>query len=111
MFISLQAHLANADRDRRIVDRPNLFVDGVLELMAMGGRPIRAEIATLTAVVTIDCSAADFAGALGLPTQVLLTGHPTWQWPEDRSFYTSVRTLRSVAQLDLTEQAPAPGPK
>jgi hypothetical protein len=41
------------------------------------------------------------------PAQVLLTGDPTWQWPEDRSFYASVQTRRDVAQVVLTDPAAA----
>ena len=49
--------------------------------------------AVMNALRTIDCSAAHFAGALNVPTQCILTGYPTWQWPLDGSLYTSVRCV------------------
>ncbi len=44
-----------------------------------------AQMAALDLVVTIDNSTAHFAGALGLPTRVLLPFVPNWRWPAKRS--------------------------
>lgn len=98
VFVSLQANVRDADRVRRLIGKENLVVDLEVDPVAAVERQL-AQIAALHGVVTIDCSAALFAGALGVPTQCLLTGEPTWQWPERRSFYSSVRVLESPDQV------------
>ena len=105
LFVSLQAGLRGAERDRRIVGAGNLVVDAGIDPIASPEDQL-AQIAALDAVVSIDCSAAHFSGALGRPTQVLLTGEPTWQWPEGRSFYTSARVVRSAEELAIGQRQP-----
>jgi hypothetical protein len=50
-------------------------------------------------VVTIDTMVVHLAGALGLPTLLLLRRHADWRWMDDRTdtpWYPSVRLLRQV---------------
>ena len=56
-----------------------------------------AQIAALDLVITIDNSTAHFAGALGIPTWVLLPFAPDWRWLLDRDdspWYPTVRLFR-----------------
>jgi ADP-heptose:LPS heptosyltransferase len=50
-------------------------------------------------VITIDNSAAHLAGALGVPTWVLLPFAPDWRWLLDRDdspWYPSIRLFRQT---------------
>jgi hypothetical protein len=50
-------------------------------------------------VVTVDTMVVHLAGALGLPTLLLLRRHADWRWMDDRTdtpWYPSVRLLRQV---------------
>ena len=56
-----------------------------------------AQIAAMDLVITIDNSTAHLAGALGVPTWVLLPYTPDWRWflhREDSPWYPSVRLFR-----------------
>lgn len=56
-----------------------------------------AQIAAMDLVVTIDNSTAHLAGALGVPTRVLLPAVPDWRWleaREDTPWYPSLRLFR-----------------
>jgi ADP-heptose:LPS heptosyltransferase len=56
-----------------------------------------AQIAAMDLVVTIDNSTAHLAGALGVPTWVLLAAVPDWRWleaREDTPWYSSLRLFR-----------------
>ncbi|MGH6883086.1 MAG: tetratricopeptide repeat protein, partial [Hypericibacter sp.] len=56
-----------------------------------------AQLAALDLVVTIDNSAAHFAGALGVPCWVLLPFLPEWRWQRDRAdsiWWPSLRLFR-----------------
>jgi len=56
-----------------------------------------AQIAALDLVITIDNSTAHFAGALGVPTWVLLPFNPDWRWllnRDDSPWYPSIRLFR-----------------
>ncbi len=58
-----------------------------------------AQIAALDLVITIDNSTAHLAGALGVPTWVLLPFVPDWRWLLDRSdspWYPSIRLFRQT---------------
>lgn len=56
-----------------------------------------AQIAAMDMVVTIDNSTAHLAGALGVPTWVLLPFSPDWRWlqtREDSPWYPTMRLFR-----------------
>ncbi|MFT6582412.1 MAG: ADP-heptose:LPS heptosyltransferase [Alphaproteobacteria bacterium] len=56
-----------------------------------------AALCALDRVITIDTSTAHLAGALGVPTWVLLKFAPDWRWMLDRNdspWYPSLRLFR-----------------
>jgi ADP-heptose:LPS heptosyltransferase len=56
-----------------------------------------AQIAAMDLVITIDNSTAHLAGALGIPTWVLLPFAPDWRWMldrEDSPWYPTMRLFR-----------------
>jgi ADP-heptose:LPS heptosyltransferase len=62
-----------------------------------------AQIAAMDLVVTIDNSTAHLAGALGVPTWVLLPFAPNWRWLLERSdslWYPSIRLFRQTREGD-----------
>jgi tetratricopeptide (TPR) repeat protein len=62
-----------------------------------------AQIAALDMVVTIDNSTAHLAGALGIPTLVLLPFAPDWRWllaRDDSPWYPTVRLFRQPKRGD-----------
>ncbi len=63
-----------------------------------------AALATLMdVVITVDTSLAHLAGALGLPTWVLLPDVPDWRWLTDRSdspWYPTMRLFRQTKRGD-----------
>jgi tetratricopeptide (TPR) repeat protein len=61
------------------------------------------QIAAMDLVVTIDNSTAHLAGALGVPTWVLLPSAPNWRWLLERSdspWYPSIRLFRQTKAGD-----------
>ena len=65
-----------------------------------------AQLAALDLVVTIDNSAAHFAGALGVPCWVLLPFLPEWRWQRDRPdsiWWSSLRLFRQSRRGDWSE--------
>jgi ADP-heptose:LPS heptosyltransferase len=59
-----------------------------------------ALMAELDAVVTIDTAFSHLAGALGVPTLLLLPEAPDWRWwlqPETSPWYPSVRLFRQAS--------------
>lgn len=72
-----------------LIDRSvNQFLD--LDLFA-------AQVAAMDLVITIDNSTAHLAGALGVPTWLLLPFAPDWRWQqarEDTPWYPSLRLFR-----------------
>jgi tetratricopeptide (TPR) repeat protein len=64
-----------------------------------------AQIAALDLVITIDNSTAHFAGALGIPTWVLLPLPPDWRWLLDRGdspWYLTMRLFRQQERGNWT---------
>lgn len=60
-------------------------------------------LATLDRVVTVDTSVAHLAGAMGIPTLLLIPFVPDWRWQlvrEDTPLYASVRLLRQPSLGD-----------
>jgi tetratricopeptide (TPR) repeat protein len=65
-----------------------------------------AQLAALDLVITIDNSAAHFAGALGVPCWVLLPYLPEWRWQLGRSdsiWWPSLRLYRQSRRGDWSE--------
>ncbi|MGB6630222.1 MAG: tetratricopeptide repeat-containing glycosyltransferase family protein [Terriglobales bacterium] len=62
-----------------------------------------AQIAAMDLVITIDNSTAHLAGALGVPTWVLLPFAPDWRWlleREDSPWYPTLRLFRQPKRGD-----------
>ncbi len=62
-----------------------------------------AQVAAMDMVITIDNSTAHLAGALGIPTWVLLPFAPDWRWLLERSdspWYPSLRLWRQPTRGD-----------
>jgi len=62
-----------------------------------------AQVAAMDLVITIDNSTAHLAGALGVPTWVLLPFAPEWRWLlscEDSPWYPSMRLFRQHQRGD-----------
>jgi tetratricopeptide (TPR) repeat protein len=62
-----------------------------------------AQIAAMDMVITIDNSTAHLAGALGVPTYVLLPVAPDWRWlqgREDSPWYPTLRLFRQPSRGD-----------
>jgi tetratricopeptide (TPR) repeat protein len=62
-----------------------------------------ALISFLDLVITVDTSVAHLAGAMGVPTWVLLARAPDWRWHigrEDSPWYPSVRLFRQARDGD-----------
>jgi ADP-heptose:LPS heptosyltransferase len=62
-----------------------------------------AQIAAMDLVITIDNSTAHLAGALGLPTWVMLPFAPDWRWlldREDSPWYPGMRLFRQPSTDD-----------
>jgi ADP-heptose:LPS heptosyltransferase len=62
-----------------------------------------AQIAAMDLVITIDNSTAHLAGALGVPTWLLLPFAPDWRWlqaREDSPWYPTLRLFRQTKRGD-----------
>jgi tetratricopeptide (TPR) repeat protein len=85
----------DAARAPLVVDRS---VDQLVSIDAFA-----AQIAALDLVITIDNSTAHLAGALGIPTWVLLPFAADWRWferREDSPWYPTVRLFRQPKRDD-----------
>jgi len=58
-------------------------------------------LSAMDLVITVDTSIAHLAGALGLPTLVLVTTPPDWRWMMDRDDSPWYPTLRIYRQLEV----------
>ena len=106
-FVSLQAghgveQIATVPFGSRIAQfGPDLDADGAFVDTA-------AIMAGLDLVITSDTATAHLAGALGVPTFVLLQQVPDWRWLRDREdtpFYPSVRLFRQSVRGDWSGPA------
>lgn len=97
-FVALQPNIAQAVRDSRQIAAPNLWIDTAIDPIASLEDSF-AQIAALDAVIGIDCSVLHFAGALGVRGTVLLTGEPTWQWPQRKSLWGSIAVVTDKQSL------------
>jgi ADP-heptose:LPS heptosyltransferase len=64
---------------------------------------VAAQIRAMDLVITIDNSTAHLAGALGVPTWVLLPFAPDWRWMLDRDnspWYPTMRLFRQATPGD-----------
>jgi hypothetical protein len=62
-----------------------------------------AAISSLDLVLTVDTSIAHLAGALGVPTYLMLSSDPDWRWQRDRTdspWYPSIRIFRQKHFMD-----------
>jgi hypothetical protein len=93
--LEIQAAAANAPL---LIDRSiNQFSD--LDLFA-------AQVAAMDLVITIDNSTAHLAGALGVPTLLLLPFAPNWRWLQARDDSPWYPTLRLFRQPKLADWPP-----
>lgn len=98
-FFGLQ--MGEGRRDMEGVDLPPDFVDLGAEIGDFGDSA--AIMSGLDLVVTSCSAPAHLAGALGVPTWLLLTYAPDWRWlleREDSPWYPSVRLYRQAARGD-----------
>lgn len=71
-----------------------------------GPLPLACFIAQLDLVITVDTLAAHLAGALGVPTWVMLRHQADWRWMVDREdspWYPSVRLFRQNRSEDWSQ--------
>lgn len=71
-----------------------------------------AQLASLDLVVSIDNSTVHFAGALGVPTLMLLSYEPDWRWfggDEGNPWYESVAQIRQATDGDWAAVTEAAG--
>lgn len=65
-----------------------------------------AAIESLDLVLTVDTSIAHLAGALGVPTYLMLSSDPDWRWQRDRSdspWYPSMTIFRQRRFMDWSD--------
>ncbi len=98
-FVSLQKD-PRPDDKAILLERPEIL-DLTAELTDFA--ETAALVSCLDLVITVDTSIAHLAGALGLPTWVLLPYLPDWRWLLDRDdspWYPSVRLFRQDRSRD-----------
>lgn len=87
--------LQTGDDRQQLADYRESVIDLGAEIVDFGDTA--AVLASLDLVITIDTATAHLAGALGVPTWVLLKSAPDWRWLLDRSdspWYHSLRLFR-----------------
>lgn len=59
-------------------------------------------LASLDLLISVDNSNVHFAGALGVPTWLLLPDYPNWRWPMsgETPWYSAVEPIRKTADRD-----------
>jgi len=91
-FTALQATEAPAQATRFAPDRPFAPITALAR-----------EVAALDLVITVDTMTAHLAGALGVPTWLMLAADCDWRWMRDRSdspWYPTMRLYRQEAPGD-----------
>jgi ADP-heptose:LPS heptosyltransferase len=93
----------HADLEREIADAgAPVLVERSVDQLADIDR-FAAQVAAMDLVVSIDNSTAHLAGALGIPTWVLLPYAPDWRWMlgrEDSLWYPAMRLFRQETMGD-----------
>jgi Tfp pilus assembly protein PilF len=101
-WVSLQYGIHDAlEKQVAAADAP-ILVDRELDQLT-NIDAFAAQIRAMDLVITIDNSTAHLAGALGVPTWVLLPFAPNWRWQLERSdspWYSSVRLFRQTREGD-----------
>jgi tetratricopeptide (TPR) repeat protein len=101
-WVSLQ-YGEHADLEREIADAgAPVLVERSVDQLADIDR-FAAQVAAMDLVVSIDNSTAHLAGALGIPTWVLLPYAPDWRWMlgrEDSLWYPAMRLFRQETMGD-----------
>lgn len=98
-FVSLQFGPAQAEIDE--LAQPHLLTP--LGQHIRGPVDLAAALANVDLVITVDCPAADMAGALGLRCWVLLPHVAEWRWAEKDGaclWYPTVTPIRQVRPGD-----------
>jgi len=78
--------------------------DAVDQIVDIDG--FAAQVAAMDLVITIDNSTAHLAGALGVPTWLLLPFVPDWRWQMERAdspWYPGMRIFRQTSTGDWAE--------
>ncbi len=101
-WLIFQKELTESERER-LRNYPNaVILDAELETFD----ETAAAMMLTEGIVTIDSAPAHLAGALGLPTQLLLPYHSEWRWMlerDDSPWYPSARLFRQIAAGDWAE--------
>jgi thioredoxin-like negative regulator of GroEL len=95
-WVSLQYGDHDALRSEVTVAGAPVFIDGSVDQFSDIDL-FAAQVAAMDLVLTIDNSTAHLAGALGVPTWVLLPFAPDWRWlqaGEDSLWYPTLRLFR-----------------
>ena len=104
-FISLQHHVAPAEIARFCAENGcNIITDQQFDPL-QDTEALAALIASMDEIITIDNSNAHLAGALGIPTTLLLPKGCDFRWPilentPDTLWYNSVKTERQTQAMD-----------
>lgn len=103
-WISLQ-YGERASLEEQAANTP-IFIDPEVDQLSNIDQ-FAAQVAAMDLVITIDNSTAHLAGALGIPTWVLLPFAPDWRWlqeREDSPWYPTMRLFRQT-RLDDWQSA------
>jgi tetratricopeptide (TPR) repeat protein len=95
-IVSLQYGDPSALQDQAATARANILIDRSVNQFA-NIDAFAAQIGAMDLVITIDNSTAHLAGALGVPTWLLLPYAPDWRWlqaREDSPWYPTLRLFR-----------------
>jgi len=104
-WVSLQYGDYNALEDQAAAARASIVIDRSVNQLSDIDR-FAAQIAAMDMVVTIDNSTAHLAGALGIPTWLLLPFAPNWRWRQSRDDSPWYPTLRLFRQPKLGDWQP-----
>lgn len=104
-WISLQYGDHDALQQQAAAAAVPILVDRTVDQLSDMDR-FAAQVAAMDLVITIDNSTAHLAGALGVPTWLLLPFAPNWRWlldREDSPWYPAMRIFRQTSLGDWTE--------